>query len=329
MESLNNEILETIPGIPPIAGFWRRFFAFSLDWLMIGILGLGLGFAFSTQLYSIGPYGRPIGLLFILPYFGLLNSRVGGGQTIGKRWLKIAVRNENNKPISIVRSLIRISILYLPMLFNGWNIPILQNRILAWMASIIVFGLGGSILYTMVFNRKARQGIHDLVVGTYVVYLPGKPMDSMPKTARVHLTISSIWLGIVTVGTLVLVFLSNSIIAKSPFAETSRFLNTIKGNPNFFTVSVNDQMKYGLNNSKTHSLIISVWCKQKLSKETDQMIIKELAATALHNRDELSKFDYIQISLLNAFDIGLASGNQSSFYIYPKQEWEKIIEQDL
>ena len=92
---------------PPIAGFWRRFFAWLVDMLILGVTGQILGLIFSTFLFSLGPYGRPIELLFVVPYFGIMNSKIGGGQTIGKRLFKLSVRNQNNETIGLGRSIVR------------------------------------------------------------------------------------------------------------------------------------------------------------------------------------------------------------------------------
>src|SRR6187455_1232356 len=94
-QEINSEPIFTFP---PIAGFWRRFFAWCIDLLLLGVIGQVIAVAFSSFLFSIGPYGRPIGLLFLIPYFGIMNSRIGGGQTVGKRWMQIAVRNRENDP---------------------------------------------------------------------------------------------------------------------------------------------------------------------------------------------------------------------------------------
>ena len=145
LENIPEQITsEPIFTFPPIAGFWRRFFAWFVDSIILGVIGQIIGIAFASFFFSIGPYGRPIGLLFIIPYFGIMNSKIGGGQTLGKRWLKIAVRNNNNEPIELWRSIIRISLLALPALFNSWAIPIFQNYFVAWLVSLLIFGLGGS-----------------------------------------------------------------------------------------------------------------------------------------------------------------------------------------
>jgi uncharacterized RDD family membrane protein YckC len=316
---------EPVYAIPPIAGFWRRYIAWSIDTLLLGVVGLVIGFAFSTFFYSIGPYGRPIGLLFILPYFGIMNSKMGGGQTLGKRLMKIAVRNKNNEPIGLDRSIIRIIILYIPVFFNGWAIPLFQNIIVAWFVSLIVFGLGGAILYTMIFNRKSRQGIHDLLVGTYVVNLRAKPVEAFPETSPVHWKILIGWIGFVAVGTLAANYFVSTFITKSSLVFQTGIYNVIQKDPRFFSTSVNDQTFYGTKGKVSHTFIVSVWCKEKLSEDGKVKISDDLAKLVLENEKDITNYDRLSISLTNAFDIGIASGNFNNSYIYTIPEWQKRI----
>jgi uncharacterized RDD family membrane protein YckC len=308
-----------------VSGFWRRFFAWCIDSLLLGVIGQVIAVMFSSLLFSIGPYGRPIGLLFIIPYFGIMNSKIGGGQTVGKRLMKIAVRNKSNEPIEVGRALIRISILALPALFNGWTIPILQNYVIAWFLSLLVFGLGGAIFYTMVFNRKTRQGIHDLLLGTYVVYLPGKPMESFPITSRIHWIVISIWMGFVTIGTLAVLFIAPSLISKSPLAPLMSLHNILQDDPRFFTVGINDQTFYSSSGKTGRSLIITAWYKGKLAEEDRKAIIDSLAKTVFENEKDISKYDGMQIKIISAYDIGIASGNFSMWFSNSIEDWRKEI----
>ncbi|MFN0277042.1 MAG: RDD family protein [Pyrinomonadaceae bacterium] len=77
--------------VSPIASFWRRLAALIIDSLLLGIVGQIIGWTFSSFWFGIGPYGRFVGFIFIFFYFGLMNSKLGGGQTIGKRVLDMAV----------------------------------------------------------------------------------------------------------------------------------------------------------------------------------------------------------------------------------------------
>ncbi len=319
------EPIEPIFTFPPIAGFWRRFFAWFVDTLILGVIGQIIGIVFSSFFFSIGPYGRPIGLLFIIPYFGIMNSRIGGGQTLGKRWMKIAVRNKNNEPIELWRSIIRISLLALPALFNGWAIPIFQNYAVAWFVSLLVFGLGGVIFYTMVFNRKARQGIHDLLLGTYVVHLPGKPIESFPVTSRTHWIVASIWIGIVAIGTLAMVFIAPTILSKAPLASAKSLYDILQDDPRFFTVGVNDQAFHDSNGNTSRSLNITVWYKGKIGENERDEVVNSIVKIVLDNEKNINDYDGIRVNVTSAYDVGIASGHLNFWVANSIEGWRKEI----
>lgn len=319
------EPIEPIFTFPQIAGFWRRFFAWFVDTFILGVIGQIIGIIFSSFFFNIGPYGRPIGLLFIIPYFGIMNSKLGGGQTLGKRWMKIAVRNKNNEPIGLWRSISRISLLTLPVLFNGWAIPIFQNYALAWFVSLLVFGSGGVIFYTMVFNRKTRQGIHDLLLGTYVVHLPGKPIEYFPVTSRTHWIVASIWIGVVAIGALMMMFIAPTIISKSPLASAKSIYDILQDDPRFFTVGVNDQTFYGSNGKTSHSLNITVWYKGKIGENERGEVINSIVKTILDNEKNISDYDGIQVTVTSAYDIGIASGHLNFWIANSIEGWRKGI----
>ena len=67
-----------------ISGFWRRVGALFIDTIILGIVGLGLGFALETQFVELGGWGRFVGFFIALVYFGVMNSSISGGQTFGK-----------------------------------------------------------------------------------------------------------------------------------------------------------------------------------------------------------------------------------------------------
>lgn len=291
---------------PPLAGFWRRVFAWCLDMFLLGILGLLLGFMFSDFLFGIGPYGRPLGMLVVLPYFGWMNSKHGGGQTIGKRWMKIAVRNTHNQPIELWRSFLRIGVLAVPILFNGWQIPIFQNKVLLWIDNLVVWGLGGAIIYTMVFNRRARQGLHDMLLGTVVVHLDGIDLESFPTTASIHRIISAGWVGLVVFSSLLSVFVSLPLQTNRMVASEQKLYEILAKDSRFFNVGVqNNYSIFGSNSS--HNLIITVWVKGKLVVEEQDELMNSIVKTALVTHPDIEDFDGIKVTIRSAYDICIAS----------------------
>ena len=325
VEQNEQVIPEPIFTFPPISGFWRRFVAWFVDVLILGIIGQIIGVAFSSFFFSLGPYGRLVGLLFTIPYFGIMNSQIGSGQTFGKRLMKIAVRNKDNKPIELWRSIIRISLLATPSLFNQWPIPVFQNPVMVWFLSLVIFGLGGAIFYTMAFNRKARQGIHDLILGTYVVHLSEKPIESFPTTSRIHWIVTSIWIGIVAIGTLVMTLITPSIVSKTPLASVMSLYNILQDDPRFFTVGVNDHTFYGSSGKTSHALIITVWYKGKLAESDRKAVIGSIVKTVLENAENIDNYDGIQVKITSAYDIGIASANLSMSFSDSIEGWRQQI----
>jgi uncharacterized RDD family membrane protein YckC len=295
--------------LPPVASFWRRLVAWGVDTLLLGIAGQVLGWTLSSVLFQIGPYGRLVGLCFILSYFGLMNSCVGNGQTVGKRLLRIAVRDSENKPIPVSRSLLRISILAIPATLNQWTLPIFQIPILQWLLTVVIFGFGAAILYTMVFNRRARQGLHDLVCGTYVVHLTGKPIETFPQTAKIHWVISGVLLVLAVVLATVGSFIGSSIIMGTALAPVYKLYQILQTDSRFFTVSVNDDTHYSSQGPALHSLQVQVWYKGVPSDNERTKVMNDIATTVLDNADNINQYDLLRISITSAYDLGIATGH--------------------
>ncbi|PDH37784.1 MAG: hypothetical protein CNE99_07760 [OM182 bacterium MED-G24] len=102
-----------------VAGFWRRPFAFLTDYLILGSIGMLL----YDWLVSLGPLARAVGLAMVLAYFGVMNSKIGRGQTVGNRLLKIKVVSEDNESIGIRISLLWAGVLLFPLTLNGIALP--------------------------------------------------------------------------------------------------------------------------------------------------------------------------------------------------------------
>jgi len=159
------------PQASPFGPVWRRSVAYTADSLLIGMAGVGIGAALSSKLCGLGPWGRLVGLFVASLYFGSLDSWVGSGQTLGKRWMKLRVVNAAGNCISLGRAFARFAIFAFP--YSLYNLTLPQTRT-PWVVSslifVIVFGVGGSTWFLIVFNGQSRQGLHDLAVESYVVY---------------------------------------------------------------------------------------------------------------------------------------------------------------
>jgi uncharacterized RDD family membrane protein YckC len=124
---------ETLPD-RAICGFWSRLLAIGLDCVTLVVAGYALGLLFGDQFAQMGRWGRLVGFGIALVYFGVLNSCVGGGKTLGKRLMGIRVVGEDGRCISTPRSLVRSAILssiyFLPPLGPDLDLqPHLDGRV--------------------------------------------------------------------------------------------------------------------------------------------------------------------------------------------------------
>ncbi len=313
--------LDRAPALPQIASFWQRLGAAIIDSLILGVIGQIVALVFNGILFQIGPYGRPIGLLLILPYFGILNSRLGGGQTLGKRALRIAVRNGANEPISPARSLARIAVLVTPELFNGWAIPAFTNPVLAWIAAVAVFGLGGAILYSMLFNRRARQGLHDWVVATYVVRLRGDPIAAFPRTARIHHWVAGGWVALVSAALLVVSLLLPASLGSGNLATLNDIYSELNDDGRFFSSSVMENVTFISGGGSSRSLVITAWYRGNPGSEDRAAIADDIVRLAFDRAPTIDTYDAIRVSVTSAYDIGVASGNFSLTFAKSVDDW--------
>lgn len=153
-----------------ISGFWRRVGALLIDTFVLGGVGFLLGLVLESVFFQMGVWGRFIGFTVALVYFGVMNSKVSNGQTLGKKVLKLRVVNSINAPISVGKSILRYIILATPFSLNGaYFSNEAMSAYLIYPLSFIVAGGLFSIFYLYIFNRVTRQSLHDLMVGTFVV----------------------------------------------------------------------------------------------------------------------------------------------------------------
>jgi uncharacterized RDD family membrane protein YckC len=296
-------------GIPPISGFWRRLTAFLLDGIFLGIAGQLLALSMSSVLFEIGPYGRIAGQFLALLYFALLNSSIGGGQTLGKRVMRIAVRNGDGQEISVGRSMLRTSIWIIPATLNGLRIPLINNPIAGSVATVILFGIGGAVVVTMLFNRRSRQGLHDMLTHTYVLHLGGIHVDALPTASRRQWIVSGVMVSIAVAAIIAGVIFGPRLLTR--LQPIGVLQHAIEADSRFFEVGVSDQTIFG-GRERHHVLLINVWLKGLSTDDERNSIMNDIAREALTMPD-VDRYDLIRINLESAYDLGIAWGRSGHF----------------
>ncbi len=195
--------------VPPsdraIGALWRRVAAFAIDGVIVGLVGFAITVPFFETFSRLGSWGPLVGFCLALPYFAILDSNVGNGQTLGKRLLHVQLIGKNGAPISFWRSTVRYTVFAVPYFLNELLLPSTRTPwVVTTLVSIIVFGLGGATLYLVLFNRHTRQGIHDLAVGSYVAEASKDGLLQIEPIWRVHWAILGLLLIVYFLGTGVL-----------------------------------------------------------------------------------------------------------------------------
>ena len=170
----------TATKVRPICSFWGRLLALGVDLGLLFVVGSLLGVLFADRLAQLGVWGRLVGFALVVFYFGLLNSRMGQGQTLGKRLLRVRVVDAKGELISLGRSLLRAAILGAIFLLDS------SMAGGSWVVYGIVLALWLGLIYWYVFNRGTRQSLHDLAVGTYVVRDEAAGPISLGHPRRLH-----------------------------------------------------------------------------------------------------------------------------------------------
>jgi uncharacterized RDD family membrane protein YckC len=148
------------------AGLVTRLVAFAADAAIINAVAIGVGLVVAVGLslfhlphdveVVLAAIGAAAALAWSIGYFTFFWSTTG--QTPGDRMLSIEVRRENGEGLHAGRAFLRV--LALPL-------------------SVIPFGAG---LVLILFDRR-RRALHDLLVGTVVVYVVKVPRAQLASTS--------------------------------------------------------------------------------------------------------------------------------------------------
>lgn len=289
-------------GAREIAGFWSRLGALAVDAIAIGLVGAILGALLFDPLARLGVYARLIGFTLALTYFGIGNSRVTRGQTLGKRLLGVRVVDTGGGFLSLPRSLVRYTVLGTPFFLNGLLLdPQHVESPLAYLLGLVVFGGTSAIVYLYLFNRRTRQSLHDLVVNSYVVRAGAVARAaSFPRLWPGHLVVVAALAAIA----LSMPLLLQRFMGKQDWADLIAVHEAVSGQPHVMSVHV----ARGWTASKgkeTHFLQSLLWLDAPLTD--DEAFAKRMARLMASAGSKPVTDETIVVTLAYGYDMGIAS----------------------
>ena len=310
---------DNAPEPAEIAGRWRRLIAFALDTLILGLVGLCIGFFLYDHLVALGAWGRAIGFPISLLYFALTDSRINLGQSPGKMALGLKVVRHDGSLLSVPAALLRAIILSLPFFFR---IDIDYSSALFWplcTLATLACSAGLITLYLLIFNRPARQSLHDLAVGSYVVRAGrSAPLPHFAPLWRGHKIVAAVLLMLA----LAWVPLSAHLLAGNrtlePLLQLQRAVAHV---PHVRNAGVNSISSRQVGDT-AHAWTTLVILAQLDTRALDEnQLADQLAQLALERPADGPPPETIQVILSYGYDIGIASRSMSNRYAHTPAEW--------
>jgi len=310
-----------------LASFPRRSAAFTLDGLILFILGQVIGWSFSPWLFEIGHNGRWIGLGIFTFYFGAYNSWLTSGRTIGKHFMKIMVVGRDGQAVGLFRALMRATVLGIPIFFYGWGVSAFGSHPnIRVLQSVIVFGLAGGLLYTLMFNWKTRQVLHDLVSQTYVIRTDAQP-SLLPESPQHHYYVVA---GIMLV-VLLLPMSPMGIDIWAPIRdvpiqslELAPLTQSLMQNSRFAGAEVRTVKEWPLHGGQeVREVVGEVFYTGKLTAEEITAITKTVVEQLFKLVPNVNEYHYVSVRIVTVWDLGIANGSNTQTSRQTVAEWKR------
>ncbi|HEY4318871.1 MAG TPA: RDD family protein [Herbaspirillum sp.] len=322
---------------PAISPLWKRAVAYFLDWILLAVAGMCLGFLLFDALAGIGVWGGAIGFAIAMLYFGICDSNMRNGQSLGKVAMRIRVASRNGAPLPLPKAFVRAAILLVPYFLVGIPFDLTAHLGASVVLSVLIFGTAFGLGYLLLFNRGTRQSLQDLAVGAYVVRADINTPAGTPlfhPLARVHKTVVALLF--IVAGVLPVV--GAQLTAKEPFVSLLALQNRIAAEPGVARANVTDgatahpDAKEGAGTAEGsakgtgRSLSIQVALKSKALFE--EPLADRIARIALDNPVAAGNKDAIAVTLSYGYDIGIASAQTAKVFTHSPAEWRARLGQN-
>ncbi len=307
--------------------------------MIVALVGFAIAFPLFETFSRLGWWGPPLGFCLVFPYFAILNSRIGHGQTLGKRLMRIRVIEEAGNTISFWKAVARYAVFGVPYFLNEVLLPVTRTPwIVSALVSIVVFGIGGTTLYLILFNRHTRQGLHDLAVGSYVAEADKDGPLRIAPIWRGHWVILGSLLVVTFLGTGIL---GNKLKQWGPFPQLLEDVRLVEGLKGVQAAGVQDtNTKNYKSGEKQTILIVNVyWTGESTDKQgfpglngnlagdvkekwaSKQAFADQVAKLVIEHDSTVKDHDLLKVVVIRGYNLGIAHAQVSYFYEHTPVEW--------
>lgn len=308
-------IPNTLPWEHAIGSLWRRIFAYFLDAIILGIAGWVVTFPFRERLSHVGAWGPLLGSCLALPYFVILNSRIGDGQTLGKRIMDLQVVDVHGNTIPLTKSLVRYSFFAVALYLQETAFPITRLPLLvSSLIVVLIYVISVATFYLVIFNRHTRQGVHDLAAGTYVTDADILGPVKTPPIWKVHWVVLAVLL--TTVWILGGNFAGSGV---SPaMLQDARLVESMDG---VQQAQVRDLNWLGWKWGRERKIFVInvLWQGNLLDEEA---FACQVATRVLQNDPQTRELDSLRVVITTGYDLGFTHWKHSNSYGHTPAEWD-------
>ncbi|MFC3153018.1 RDD family protein [Litoribrevibacter euphylliae] len=289
------------------ASFWRRIGALVIDGVFLAGIGFGLGLLFESWFVSLGDAARLVGFSIALIYFGVMNSELGKGQTLGKQALNLKVVDSRGEFISPLRSFARYTIFAIPFYLNNLSLSpetLSNSVVLPYLLSFIIFGGIFSTTYLYIFNKRTRQTLHDLIVDTYVIQSEGV-FNSSASIWKPHLAI----VALISLVSVVAVSVMSEKVNEEPFSAMLATQSEILKVSPIRTASVTHNQRFVTSSSEGSKSFEFVNVRAVLTENeiADKELSKTLSDIVFSYYPNSREVNAVNVTLSYGYDIGIWS----------------------
>jgi len=321
----------TSPLVHVVGSLWRRILAFVVDGLILYAVGRVIGTIFLRGLSLLGPWALLVGFCLALAYFGTLESEIGRGQSLGKRLLRLRVANSQGSLIKWKTSAARYTIFAIPIFLIGLRLPAQSTPwIVPFLLPFIAFGIGGSTLYLMLFNRRTRQGLHDIAVETFVADTHASGSLTTKRVWGMHWWVIGAFLSLLTLTALSKGISINWHLKSGHVYQNEEDVRLIEklGGVQTAEVLVSGtihQDGYAIRAILPKKKCVTVIVQWNGEIGARQSFAGQVAKIILQYDPRAEEQDLVRIEVGRSFNLGIASGNDNESFIYTPTEWHQRV----
>ena len=301
----------------------RRFLAFVIDILLISLTGYLSTFFFENFYMKLGNYGKLIGAFIVLIYFGIFDSTIGNGQSIGKKILKIKVVNRKSECISVLYGYLRALWLFAWILLNGFSLSNSKYIPLLIVCGTILFSIVLLEIYFFIFNKKTIQSFHDLLLNTFVVSTDSKGEIEYKNNNKILYCSIIIPILILSITTCLNIRAKDTVLG-----DYLKIIDIIQEDIPVHQTTISKNFSVVKTSKETiHNDYVVLSTYKNNKSDDDKEIAVKIAQKVFDSDFIIDENEIFSIEINSGFNIGIASKNKNQRFNGTVEHWKYEIEQ--